>query len=126
MPILKVALLGTHEGISKDRAIKELMRLGENIGYEITARRFLGFPPKSVKVSSDNLEEFKKIFETQEFFHYQRIDLNTGREIWVTLEDPDADPDGFFKFALGLISDLPWGASIVLQEGAIITFDRSP
>lgn len=133
----RIALVGMKPGVKKEHAIKELVRLGENVVDEFTARRFLRDMPKSVKVRNDNLSAIKELFETQEFFHHQRFLSFPGqpptleRECWVTMSDPDGNPEMYFALASGLISRPPWDkvlreASIMLKDQVVITFDRRP
>lgn len=134
--IWKVALVGVKDGVGNDRAAKELLRLGENVMDEFTARRFLKDLPKPVHVKSGNMVEFKGTFEIEQFFHHQRFLFDDrgpfgSREVWVTLRDPEAIPDPYFIIVEGLLSDPSWdkifrGSIITLKDGVVIMIDRSP
>ena len=132
--VWNIAVIGIRNGVWMATAIKELVRLGENIGDELTARRLLKNLPKSVKVKNDNLDDFKKVFETVEYFHHERIITDkhgNKRETWITLKDPDASPDSYAAMIGGLINLEPWdkvleGAQITLKSGVVITLDRRP
>jgi hypothetical protein len=132
--VWNIAVVGVQPGVWKATAIKELVRLGENIGDEFTARRLLKELPKQVMVKNENLDDFKKVFETVEYFHHERIvgdRQKNNRECWITLSDPDASPDAFAAMIGGLLMLEPWdrvleGAQITLKNGVVITLDRRP
>lgn len=133
--VWNVALVGIHKGVDRSKAAEELVRLGENVGDPLSAHRILRTLPKQVRVRNDNLDDFKKIFETQEYFHHQRVighkDRPENREVWVTMRDAEASPEAYFALIVGLISQPPWdkvlrGGQIILQSGVVITLDRSP
>ncbi len=133
--VWNIALVDLKSGVEKSRAAGELVRLGENVGDLFSAHKLLRTLPKQVKVKDGNLEALKEIFETQEYFHHQRLtddlDKVKGREIWVTLRDPDASPEAYFILAIGLISQPPWDkvfreGQIVLKNGVVITLDKEP
>jgi hypothetical protein len=132
---LNIALVGVRSGVWTATAAKELERMGENVSDAFTARRILKELPKSIQVLPENLEEFKTVFETQEFFHHQRIvgrlDKVENREVWVTLRNLGEKPDSYFAIVVGLISQPPWdkvleGATIKLKNGVVITLDKEP
>jgi len=134
--VWNIALVDLKPGVDRAKAAEELVRLGENVGDPFSAHKLLRTLPKQVKVKSCHLEEFKELFETQEYFHHQRIVGNAtqpqgNREVWVTLRDPDASPEAFFALTVGLISQPPWDkvlreAQIVLKNGVVITLDKEP
>ena len=134
--VWKVALIGMKPKISKNKSAKELLRLGKNVTDELSARRILQNLPQSIMVEESKLEEFKNIFDTQEFFHYQKfINFPDGvppeKEVWVTLLEPDADPEYYFSIiATLLLNPLLYcvfkEAKIILKNGIVITFDRKP
>jgi hypothetical protein len=133
--IWNVALVDLKPGVDKSKAVEELVRLGENVGDPFSAHKILRALPKSIKVKSSHLEEFKGLFKTQEYFHHQRFlggrSPSEDREVWVTLRDPDASPEVFFALVSGLISQQPWDkvlweAQIILKDGVVITLDKEP
>lgn len=133
--VWNIALVDLKPGIDRAKAAKELVRLGENVGDPFSAHKILRSLPKQVKVKDDNLQAFKEVFETQEYFHHQRIighrDRPENREVWVTLRDPDASPEGYFAMVVGLISQPPWDkvlreSQIILKNGVVITLDKEP
>lgn len=134
--VWNIALVGIQPGVDRAKAAEELVRLGENVGDPLSAHRILRSLPKQVKVRNDNLDEFKKVFETQEYFHHQRVighrdRPDENREVWVTLRDAESSPEAYFALIVGLISQPPWdkvlrGGQISLQNGVVITLDRSP
>jgi hypothetical protein len=134
--VWNIALVEVKPGIDRAKAAEELVRLGENVGDPFSAHKILRALPKSIKVKSSHLEEFKELFETQEYFHHQRYLVGPhlppqGREVWVTMRDPDASPEVFFAMVTGLISQPPWDkvlqeAQIVLKSGVVITLDKEP
>lgn len=132
---LNLALIGLQSGVDKSEAVGELVRLGDNVGDPFTAHKLLRDLPTRVKVKEEHLQEFKKVFDTQEYFHHQRIVGHlhevVNREVWVTLRDSEASPDIFFAMIIGLISQPPWdkvlrGATIKLANGVTITLDKEP
>lgn len=70
--VWNIALIGPREGVSKVKACEKLVELSESVGDVITASKILRDAPKQVRVKASNLEAFKDVFETAEFFHYQR------------------------------------------------------
>jgi hypothetical protein len=133
--VWNIALVDLKPGVDRAKAAEELVRLGENVGDPFTAHKLLRSLPKPVKVKDDNLKAFKTLFETQEYFHHQRVmghqTLPENREVWVTLRDPDASPEMYFALTVGLISQQPWdkvlrGAQIILKNGVVITLDKEP
>lgn len=131
----KIALCGVKNN-SKGKAAKELVRLGENVDNELAARRILKNLPHPIHVKNNNLDEFKEIFDTQEFFHHQKYlgDPLKGipnKEVWVTLKDPSENPSYYFHLASKLISsDSIWDsvkeAKIILNEDVVLTIGRRP
>lgn len=133
--VWNVALVDVKPGVDRADAAEELVSLGENVGDPFSAHKILRELPKQIKVKDENLEAFKKIFETQEYFHHQHILGGPGdprsREIWVTLRDPSSRPDAFFAMISALIQQPPWDkvlreAQIVLKSGVVITLDKEP
>jgi len=133
--VWNVALVDLKPGADRAKAAKELVRLGENVGDPFSAHKILRSLPKSIKVKDDNLEAFKEIFETQEYFHHQRIiglrHKVENREVWVTLRDLDESPDVHFALVTALLNQPPWDsvlreAQICLRKGVVITIDRRP
>lgn len=131
--LCNVALVAVRPELSRSEAADQLVRLGKGVDDVLSAYRILRSLPKQVKVAAHQLDEFKRFFETQEYFHHQRF-LGTGllsREVWVTLRDLDSSPDYYFKWISDLIFRPPWNsilreAQIVLRNGVVITLDRRP
>lgn len=133
--IWNVALVDLRPGTNRAEAAKELVRLAENVGDQFSAHKILRDLPKSIKVKGTNLEEFKKLFDTQEYFHHQRVvgldHKVENRTIWVTLRDPDANPENYFALMSALIRQPPWDkvlleSQIILKNGVVITLDKEP
>ena len=103
----------------------------------MSARRLLKELPKQVQVKGRDLERFKSVFETVEWFHHERVvndrQMN-DRNVWVTRRDPDADVEMLFMIAEGLLLDERWSGffrncQIIKKlddEDVMITFDRRP
>lgn len=134
--VWNIALVDLKPGVDRTKAAEELVRLGENVGDPFSAHKILRSLPKQIKVKDDNLEALKEVFETQEWFHHERVLVGNnmppeGRTVWVTLKDPDANPEMFFALVTGLINQPPWDkvlweAQIVLKNGVVITLDKEP
>lgn len=134
--VWNIALVDLKPGVDREKAAQELVRLGENVGDPFSAHKILRSLPKSIKVKDDNLEAFKEVFETQEYFHHERIlvgnNLPTeGRQVWVTLRDPDTSPEMYFALLTGLINQPPWDkvlreSHIILKNGVVLTLDKEP
>ena len=135
--IWNIAVVDMLPGVSQSDAAKALMEMGENVQDEVSARRLLRELPKQVKVKGRDLEKFKKVFETAEWFHHERVigdrQMN-NRSVWVTRRDPDADVETLFMIAEGLMMDQRWhpifkDCQIIKKlegEDVMITFDRRP
>lgn len=132
--VCNIAMIGPHPEVPTSKAVKKLQELGENVRDELTARRMLKEAPKQIKVRESNLEEFKKIFETQEFFHHEFHAVDGDgvmREYWITTTRPDLpDQDDYCKLAESFLRSeyrrvLKKGC-IALATDVVITFDRRP
>lgn len=132
-----IAVVGTQPGISPRFAVSALLEMGDNVLDELSARRVLRELPKQVRVKGQDLERFKSVFETVEWFHHERVvndwQMN-DRNVWVTRRDPDADVEMLFMIAEGLLLDERWGGFFrncqiikrLDEEDVMITFDRRP
>lgn len=137
--VWNVALVGVRHKLSPLTAAEKLVELSESVADVFTARKLLRDLPKSIKVANSKLAQFKETFETEEYFHHQRV-VSVGppesgimRDVWITLRDPDEDPDIYFglasdllNVAIGKHAPLMFGAQIVLKAGVVITYDREP
>lgn len=131
--VWNIALIGPREGVSKVKACEKLVELSESVGDVITASKILRDAPKQVRVKASNLEAFKDVFETAEFFHYQRwlLPLPFSREVWITVSNPDEELGKYVHIALTVLKDKELskhlrGGQIVLEDENSITFDRRP
>jgi hypothetical protein len=133
--VWNIALVDLKPGVDRSKAAEELVRLGENVGDPFSAHKILRTLPKQIKVKDDNLTAFKELFETQEYFHHQRIlqfdNIAVTREVWVTLRDPDSSPESYFALISALIRQPPWDkvlreGQIILKNGVVITLDKEP
>jgi hypothetical protein len=126
--IINVAVLAVKPHVAKKDAINELMYLCQNVTCELDAQRMLLSLPAKVEILSWKLGRLKRSFETQEYFHYERV-MGNGRTVWVTVKDALADPGELFARAY-VILDL-WAkeftnAEIKFTDGSAITFDHRP
>lgn len=133
--VWNVALVGVVSGVWRATAVKELVRLSENVTDDFSAHKVLRNLPHQVKVKESNLEQFKVVFETQEYFHHHRNMCpkpdGPGRDVWVTLRDSEASPELYFALIAGLISRPPWDklldeGKLLLKSGVTITLDKDP
>jgi len=126
--IINVAVLAVKPHVEKKVAIYELVDLCKNLTCELDAQRLLLHLPAKVVVPSHKLGRLKRSFETQEYFHYERV-MGNGRTVWVTVRGALTDPGELFAYAY-VILDL-WAkeftdAEIKLSDGSAITFDHRP
>jgi hypothetical protein len=131
--IWNIAVVDLLPGINRSAAATALMRMGANVEDEIGARRLLNSLPKQVQVRGKDLEQFKQVFETAEWFHHERVigdHKMRNRSVWVTLVDPDANPEALFIMAQALMMDERYCGLFrdcrVVKDNFSISFDRRP